>query len=332
LATDFAKLPPNFRVLVTSRPEPDIVQILDGKQHVRCENMDNIDKASTDADISFFLQGQLSDIRDLELEWPEKEWCDMLLKASDSLFQWASTACLAIKGGAGGLSASEQLKAFVSAARGLDALYFQVLSHAFDVHNGMVLSRFRKVMGRILAAKEPLSMLCHSELRAEDDHRDIVGLIVRPLGSLLSGVYQEDIPLRALHASFFDFLTDETRSRSFYVDPLQENYCLAKSCLRVMKTGLKFNICELKTSHLRNSDVPNLDSLIEEHIPPHLLYACRAWVDHLVATAYSSEAAESVRCFLGHQLLYWLEVLSLTKAVGIAPPMLLSLSRWAQVR
>jgi hypothetical protein len=332
LATDFAKLPPNFRILVTSRPEPDIVQSLDIKEHVRWERMDNIDKASTDADISLFIQTQLSGIRDLELEWPKQEWCDMLLKASDSLFQWASTACLAIKGSTGGLSASEQLRAFISAARGLDGLYLQVLSQAFDVNNGTVLSRFRNVMGRILAAREPLSMMCHSELRAEDDHRDIVGLIVRPLGSLLSGVHQDNVPLRALHASFFDFLMDKRRSRAFYVDPLQQNGCLSMSCLRVMKTGLKFNICKLKTSHVRNSDVPNLDSLIKEYIPPHLHYACRAWVDHLLATAYSSEAAESLRFFLRRQLLYWLEVLSLIKAVSIAPPMLLSVSHWAEVR
>jgi hypothetical protein len=47
LATDFAKLPPNFRVLVTARPEPDIVQGLDAKKHVRCERSLHATSAKT---------------------------------------------------------------------------------------------------------------------------------------------------------------------------------------------------------------------------------------------------------------------------------------------
>jgi hypothetical protein len=193
------------------------------------------------------------------------------------------------------------------------------------------MNRFRAVMGRILAAREPLSIASLSELRDEVDRPDIVKLIVGQLGSLLSGVGQWDAPLRALHTSFSDFLTDESRSKTFYVDPSHQNRCLAMSSLRVMKIGLQFNICQLKTSYLRNSDIPELPSLTEKYIPPYLSYACRAWAAHLVVTPYDGETAESLRIFLYQQLLYWLEVLSLIGKVDIASPMLLSILAWIQV-
>jgi hypothetical protein len=49
----------------------------------------------------------------------------------------------------------------------------------------------------------------------------LVELILPSLGSLLSGVDQQHVPVRALHASFFEFLTDRNRSKTYYVDPSQ---------------------------------------------------------------------------------------------------------------
>lgn len=53
LATHAAKLPSNFRVLVTAREEQDIFELLKDKQHVFCKHMGNI--GSTNADISKFI-------------------------------------------------------------------------------------------------------------------------------------------------------------------------------------------------------------------------------------------------------------------------------------
>lgn len=142
---------------------------------------------------------------------------------------------------------------------------------------------------------------------------------------------QADVPVLALHASFFDFLTDKKRSESYYIDPSPHHRSLTLSLLRVMKTDLRFNICSLTTSHLRNDDVPYLDKRVKEAIPTHLSYACRFWADHLLATPYESTILEQLRHLLYNQLLYWLEVLSLIKRVNIASPMLLSMLNWVQV-
>src|SRR6266576_2673764 len=254
----------------------------------------------------------------------------MLVESSEGLFQWASTACQAIKEPAGVFPQTERLSSFVKpSARGLDALYSEVLRQAFHGRDDDAVSRCKLVMGWILATKEPLSISAHSELRGDN----LVGLILPQLGSFLSGVDQPYIPIRPLHASFFEFLTDQNRStKTYYVDPSQQNRSITLSCLRVMKSGLRFNIAGLETSHCRNADVPDLATRIEKTILPHLSYGCRFWADHLGATAYDTDILSEVKDFLHYRLLYWLEVLSLIKKVNMASGMLLSVLRWNQVR
>ena len=325
------ELPSNFRILLTSRPEKDIVAALNGHRHVLCRDMDTIDKASNEADITLYVKSQLSGIRSLELEWPNQRWCRMLVESSDGLFQWAFTACRAVKDRKGGIRPAERLNLFVSSKQGLDGLYSKVLSQAFEAEDPTAMSRFKVVMGRILATKEPLSISAHSELRADDEPADLVELIVQQLGLLLSGVNQLDVPIRALHSSFFDFLKDQNRSKSYYVDPSQYHQSLALSSLRVMESGLHFNICSLETSHHRNADVADLTARVKGAILPHLSYACHFWADHLSQTAYDTTTLDAVSNFLHNHFLHWLEVLSLTKNIDVALRMLQSILEWNQV-
>ena len=46
------------------------------------------------------------------------------------------------------------------------------------------------------------------------------------------------------HASFPDFLLDESRSGEFYIDLSHIHDQLAFASLGIMKDGLRFNICE----------------------------------------------------------------------------------------
>jgi hypothetical protein len=329
-AKKIAGLPSNFRILITARPEDDIVEALSDRPHVFCKRMDAIDKASNEADITMYIESELSDIRSLELEWPNRQWCQMLIESAGGLFQWAATACRAVKEVRGGLRPTERLSRFVASPPGLDGLYTVVLDQAFDAHNSVAMSRFKQVMGRILATREPLSISAHSELRADDEPADLVELIVQPLGSLMSGVNQLDVHVQALHTSFVDFLTDEDRSKSYYVDPSQHNRNLTLSSLRVMKLGLCFNICNLETSHLRNAEVADLATRVEAAILPYLSYGCRFWADHLLTTAYDTTILDAVHNFLHNHFLYWLEVLSLIRKIDSALGMLESILEWNQ--
>jgi hypothetical protein len=86
-----------------------------------------------------------------------------------------------------------------------------------------------------------------------------------------------------------------------------------------MKVGLKFNICGLETSHLRNDEVQDLPSHIEKSVPPRLSYACRfAWQhlqDQSPEGSSGIELSKGIEDFLHVRLLYQLEVMSLTKEI-----------------
>jgi len=86
-----------------------------------------------------------------------------------------------------------------------------------------------------------------------------VKVILDPMGALLSGIAGVSTPVRALHASFYDFLTDPAWSMEFAIK-MEDVHCqLAWACVQVMQTGLCFNICQLETLYLPNSKVTDLD-------------------------------------------------------------------------
>ncbi|KAF8324818.1 hypothetical protein F5887DRAFT_1289993 [Amanita rubescens] len=307
LAKHVSDLPSNFRILMTTRPEPDIVSAFKNNRHTLCKYMDTIDEASNKADITLFIEKHLSHVSSLEEKWPNKLWRQMLVESSEGLFQWASTACRAINDPEGMFPETERLSSFTDQlAHGLDALYSEALRQVFHRRDDDAVSHCMSVMGWILATKEPLSISAHSALRGDK----LAELILPKLGSFLSGVDQLDIPIRPLHASFFEFLTHQNRStETYHVDPSQPHRSLTLSSLRVMKSGLRFNIAGLETSHCRNADVPDLAARIEKTIPPHLSYGCRFWADHLGATAYNTE---------------------ILNGVNMASRMLLSVRQWNQ--
>jgi hypothetical protein len=98
-----------------------------------------------------------------------------------------------------------------------------------------------------------------------------------------------------------------------------------------MKSGLRFNICELESSHLANDRVPAIAKKIAENIPESLAYSCRFWAIHLQANAPVEKTILEVKNFLFTSFLFWLEVLSLQKEVEIASPNLVSLKNWINV-
>lgn len=332
LSKSASELPGNFRILVTTRPEDDIIKAFKDKVYIELRYADAMDEAATDEDIAKFVRHELADIIGiLEDRWPNGEWIRLLVIASGHLFQWAATACRAIRDGPHGYDPTERLEQFVNDANGLDSLYMQILRRAFNENDAKVMSRFKRVLGSILSAKEPLCTLAHSALQKVGEGRDYVRMIVQPLGSLLRGSAQPDTLILALHASFFDFLKDEKRSQAFFVDPAQLGHRFVLACLGVMTAELRFNICHLPTSHMHNADVLDMQDRVGRFIPPHLLYACRFLGTHLTATRYEARFGEELQVFLHEKLLFWLEVLSLTKQMGAAVRTLASIASWNEV-
>jgi len=159
-----------------------------------------------------------------------------------------------------------------------------------------------------------------------------VELVVKRMGSLLSGTTNPDSPIRPLHASFHDFLTNERFSGEFFIDLSKVHRDLAFASFRVMRDGLRFNICDLKSSYLPNSEDPGLQEQIKKCIPPHLSYSSRFWISHVRTTVFDKELAKEVcSWFNSEQPLFWIELLALSNALSGAVPALPLMSQWLKV-
>ena len=128
LAQRLIDLPPNFRILITSRPEDGIEAAFVSAQSVHTLYMDDAQlAANTEQDIGVYLRSEL----------PEDVFKDhggKLAKASEGLFQWAAVACGFINSTASlGLSDNDCVRRLLGHSRGLggegllDNLYAEVL-------------------------------------------------------------------------------------------------------------------------------------------------------------------------------------------------------------
>ncbi|KAG8219236.1 hypothetical protein J3R82DRAFT_74 [Butyriboletus roseoflavus] len=327
-------LPRNLRFLITSRPESDILAALPADSHFVHKKMGDIDEQIVDGDIQKFIHHSLHQYTKLESSWPNQEWCRLLVHHSQHLFQWASTACNFIEGfGSIGLNPCKRFM-IVLQSNTLDELYWTILGQLFTLDDSRQL--FREVMAVVLALKEPLSL---TSLTALFDKDLIIEDIIKPMGSLLDGVLDEEKPIRPLHTSFRDFLLDEARGSIFYVDIRPEHsLSLGRALLACMRNMLKFNICDLKDSRERNAAIPDLPSRVNKAIPPHLVYSCQYWMDHLQHTRYTLDLLNEVTLFFNDFFPYWLEAISL---LSLSSPLSFILSaletctilkKWAKVR
>ena len=334
LAKHLIRLPSNFRVVITSRPEHDIVSALVEAQSVQVKYMNDTELAAeTQGDIFAFFQQKISSN---EL----RHYVGPLAAKAEGLFQWAAVSSQLILHPPArfGYSKENFIKHLLEPSTNrhgqdlLDGLYKAVLEGYFKDKEARVL--FRSIVGQLITSIEPLTIRSLISLRQHasydgDSVAAVTGILSR-LGSLLSNVNSSDenLSIIPLHTSFRDFLTSKDRSGDFYVDDRDTHHQLAYSCLNLLLDGLKFNICELETSYLANVDVEDLDTRVEEHIPPALLYACRFWDDHLKQTDFKTELFRKVETVFKQKFLFWLETLSLTRNIGLAPSACATLNMW----
>jgi hypothetical protein len=335
-------LPGNFRFIVTSRPDRDIKDKFRGVQHIRQMSMDEIPPAFAQRDLYAYVSKQLE-----ELDFQDKDLA-VLAEKADGLFEWARLACEYIKKSDIGLSPKICYGAVVSrdpAERSalLYDMYRLILTGIMrggtSPHppklRSMKLARFRSVMGQILGTAEPLPLASLNVMRdrfpTQEDRFEVED-VVKSMGSLLSGTTNTDSPIRPLHASFRDFLTDERSSGEFFIELSKAQHDLAFASLRVMKDGLRFNICDLKSSYLPNSEDPGLQERVKKCILPHLSYSSRFWTSHVRTTVFDKELAKEVKSFIDHErLFFWLELLALINALGGAVPALSLIPQWLKV-
>ncbi|KAI0027259.1 hypothetical protein K488DRAFT_32940, partial [Vararia minispora EC-137] len=340
------RLPDNFRIFLTSRPEEDIVESLRESDAIRVLHMDNPILASTRNDVHEFVKSHLGGCVDAS-EWGK------LASAAGELFQWAAVACKVV-GPRALRSRTERINMIIRGEMGtaldkLDSLYFTILSDRFPDPDDTSARRFRFVMSMILGCIDPPglsqdSLTVFAQFTPPDPQaaiqdiqpKELIQGVIHGLGSLISNVDDRNshLPLSLLHQSIREFLTSERRSGVYFVDISNIHNTLSHACLKILLDsgeGLRFNICDLETSHRRNTDIPDLDSIVQKHIPGHLRYASLNWDLHLIRAPCTAEFGTQVKRLLKDKLLFWLEILSLTGHMKYAVQALGATQKWLSV-
>ncbi|PAV14881.1 nucleotide-binding-oligomerization-domain like receptor [Pyrrhoderma noxium] len=331
-------LPSNIRFLVTSRPEGGIIPLLSSAslQSRICEYVKlNHTSESSKKEVVYYIRHELEKLRDenriiVKGNWEWDENIDRLGCAAEGLFIWASTAIRFINEVKAGRF--NRLQKLVNDTKGvgmnLDMLYATVLENCIDWKDDEMKEVFSSVFSLILFGKTPLSDVDIDEILDYEEGTTMD--ILSGLHSLV--VFEAGQPIRIHHTSLHDYLTSMRCDESWYINSDVEMNKIASRCFVLTKSRLHFNICDIETSFKFNKDIPNLQEHVDKRIHPRLLYACRYWASHLRGVPYSSKILSELDNFMYKQLLYWIEVLSLTGSLyECFEPVLESAIGWAEV-
>ena len=348
------------KIIVTSRDLPEIRGPLEKCSHRRAHSLfddDALDDIRRLLDKELEPEGRLA-----RMCWFIKERREAFVEFSQGLFIWLDTIITFIAN-EGNLDAVE--KVLVDALRpeaeaSLDILYRAVIKNAAEKTKasrttvpliiGFVVasSSTQPLTPRVIHALLPPSLL----VTLED-----VELSLAHLGAIL---VSRDHGIEAAHTSILDFGADKERcGEDIWYPPVYIQQVMATGCLEIMiygtrnskrqhqvPAGLCFNICDLRSSYFKNSEVMALDQRVASNVSSELVYSSLYWTKHLVNYLLITETLEKnasrdldtwkvsqmVADFLPtERSLFWLEVLSLTGELGRVDDVLIDISEYSQL-
>jgi hypothetical protein len=235
-------------------------------------------------DIHKFLQSRFSTIlrqnprlfQGVQPPWPSVEDVERLVEKSSGLFIFASTLVDFVTDGRD--APQEKLKSVLSTHAGLDPLYKQVFSAA------PAINCFGRVIGTIMLVRDQLSIDAIGRLLQITTAEVLQTLLA--IQSILSIPDGNDEPVRILHASLRDFLTDKKRSGDYFIDPPIRHTSITADCLKIMTEDAKEN----KLAHNEAT-----------------LYACQNWCHHLHAALIEEDKTHLLNSMTSASLTSYLQ-------------------------
>jgi WD40 repeat protein len=306
-----------IKVLITSRPEPDLVQLLNSYRS-NTDNLHDFDPQSNQTDISRFVEHKMRIL--VQSSMITHSNATMLAQRVNCRFILASTACKAIQEWIDPPAMLDiLLDSESNPLSSIDSLYEMVLRKASELPQiqgnmpSLGKENIVKVLKAILGAITPIDI---------DTIDSILGirttrLVVESLSSVLR--VTADGLVHILHPTFREFLEDKDVSGFFHVEVSDAHRVMAIGCLAVMKAKLEFNICRFVSSFYFNKSIHNL----KDRIPKELRYACVHVLGHIISSA-NDTLDQGVNLALGEFVndvspLYWMEVMS---ALEVIPKMI----------
>lgn len=319
-----------LRCFVTCRPESVILEQFSNvdQRTYRKIDLHEVTAPSTEKDIEIFLwtefdiQKRKAGNRSMPLigdpSWPSADSIRRLAQRANPLFVFATTVCRYIWDARS--NPQERLDEILTKPKSdypsqMEQTYMPIIDRIIldrgPAEEQTKLS-FRALVGTILILFEPLSTSCLRAFNLEE-----ACSLLSSLHSVLEIPNADTDPVRILHISFRDFIVSDGIQHDpkhwFRIPERLAHQDIFYRCLAFLSApGRLFrNILYLLKFDTTRSDVSN--EVLNARITPELSYACRYWVDHLVAwivdSQIAAEALHMVDEFLRLHILHWLEVM-----------------------
>jgi hypothetical protein len=323
---------PFVKVFLTSRPEPSIeAMFLDSDLHSEARTLAlhrDIEEKTVQSDIDRYLHFELNKLRrrvPKNLDFPLEADVRTLVERANTLFIYARTTVEYISDPLGQPDSrlAVLIKAKPGSTRGLfgrlDDLYSQILRTAHDAsrHGDDVNADLRTILVTLVLVQQQLPADGIAMMAGVDKHQ--CHEYLRHISALLNYQYELDEPVRLMHLSFPDFLSDPLRCfelSGYVVNPEIDHLRIVEHCLKLMINHLQYDICHIRDSSLFNAEVFNLKDRLAQYVSGPLRYACRFWVahwlEHIRVAGSRSKVPSALEEFCSQHLLHWIEVLSLT--------------------
>jgi hypothetical protein len=309
-----------LKFLITSRPHHELASLCATFSSDAVCRLYDVPMDTVKADILEYLKVKLPDLRD------EPQLTDLAEKA-DGLFIYAATVVRYIRprdrmGKREQLSLMHKLSDYTwpisSMASLVDKLYQQILQEAFSGLEKELFDARLSILHTFLCTVERVSPSIAATLISDTEMEDIASFIVSDLHAVL---YVNEGCVFWYHASFQDFIFSKTRSKftisghdvDMSCDVAAHNAVLTRRCFRIMMSKLRFNICNLPSSFLLDSEVPELNQLVQKNIDNVLKYCSRYWAQHLAQAAANDrdDLRTCIQDFLVIHVLFWIEAMNL---------------------
>lgn len=344
---------PWIKVLITGRPEPEIVDTFTDTTSA-IHRIDISDEEwETPAEIRLYVEAQSAKLK-LGLSPDQVE---RFQAKAFGLFIWCSTVFRFIQ-------ESRERSGIVDdilkdsppdekddIRTPLYNLYQRVLASAVSrLHDRKLMESILSIIF-VTATHQPLSaeaitdVLYPSEGDGLKRKRDWVKNVIR---SLFAIIYVEEGTgfVRACHPSVLDFaggmLTGnlsvttlgpgENTAKPFSLRLEEIHARVFNGCFTIMDRDLRFNICELEDSFRLNKDVLDLPARISENLSEALQYGSLFWFRHFEKSGITG-SEEKVLAFLSSlKTLFWVETLSLLDVIDKGIVLLQDCARFFAVR
>jgi len=322
-----------LKFFATSRPDHALVSHVDNFGDKQLYRLEEVPVEEAQSDIQLFLSASLPNV---SIDIIEK-----VVTLADGLFIYAATILKYLDGCEPEekvellvelLSKLASANARTSAAETylLDQLYCQVLRDVFSKFQSAIRPRRLELLHTFLCTVERTSTSTAANLFTPTNASSYEKGADDVLRRLHAVLYSKNDQVLWYHKSFPDFLFDRDRSKEFWCDQVEHHQRLAHSCFRVMKEGLRFNICDIESSFVFDRDNPTLSDAIKENISSTLSYSCRNWDRHLSSTLSSTfdSLHETLLEFVKLRAIFWIEAMNLLESCGLCDQMLRMASKW----